>query len=220
MLRGVVTSLPHSKQTLLSSSSESPFSFCIMRTRGRSRRGQPAIGVVPAIRGRNHTVIAAISPTRGLVYDEIKVTEPDEEFISKRKGSAKKKTAPRGVTREIFRQFLIHLFARSPFSDSSTRFTLLIDHARIHKGDIDETIFQAGHSLLQYLAAWSPELNPIEYAFSKWKMAYRALFPATEEAVDEAIKCSATALTPTDYCLHYFEHTQSLYARAVSMEDL
>jgi transposase len=197
---------------------ESPFSFCIMRTRGRSRKGQPAIGVVPAIRGRNHTVIAAISPTRGLVHYEIKVTEPDEEFISKRKGSAKKKTGPRGVTREIFRQFIINLFARSPFSDSPTRFTLLCDNARIHKGDIDETIFQAGHSL-QYLAAWSPELNPIEYAFSKWKLAYRALFPATEETVDEAIQSSAAQLTPQD-CLHYFQHTQSMYAKAVNMEDL
>jgi transposase len=197
---------------------ETPFSFCIMRSRGRSRKGQPAIGVVPAIRGRNHTVIAAISPTRGLLYFEIKVTEPELEFISKRKGSRKKKTSPRGVNRDIFRNFLIHLFTLPLFSDSNTRFTLLCDNARIHKGDIDETIFQAGHSL-QYLAAWSPELNPIEYAFSKWKLAYRALFPATEEAVDEAIRSSSTDITPLD-CQHYFQHTQSLYAKAVNMEDL
>lgn len=51
---------------------ESPFSFCVMRTRGRSRRGQPALGIVPAIRGKNHTVIAAISPTLGLVHYQIR----------------------------------------------------------------------------------------------------------------------------------------------------
>ena len=122
------------------------------------------------------------------------------------------------MTRDVFRQFLIHLLACSPLSDSSTRFTLLCDNARIHKGDISDTVFQAGHSL-QYLAAWSPELNPIEYAFSKWKLAYRALFPDTEEAVDEAIKSSASSLTSQD-CLHYLQHTQSLYAKAVNMEDL
>jgi hypothetical protein len=77
---------------------ETPFSFCITRTRGRSRRGQPAITTTPQIRGKNHSVIAAISPSFGLLYYEIKLTKPDEEFISKRKGSKKKKTGPRGVT--------------------------------------------------------------------------------------------------------------------------
>jgi hypothetical protein len=144
-----------------------------MRTRGRSRKGQPAVGVVPAIRGRNRTVIAAISPTRGLLYFEIKVTEPDEEFISKRKGSKKKKTGPKGVTRDIFRNFLIHLSEHPPLSDHSTTFTLLFDNARIHLGDIQETIFQVGHTQ-QRLPAWSPELNPIEHIFVKQLPSTRA----------------------------------------------
>jgi hypothetical protein len=180
---------------------ESPFSFCIMRTRGRSRKGQPAVGVVPAMRGRNHTVIAAISPTRGLLYFEIKVTEPDEEFISKRKGSKKKKkTGPKGVTRDVFRNFLIHLFEHPPFSNSSTTFKLLFDNACIHLGDIEDTIFQLGHAQ-QRLCAWSPELNPIEFIFSKWKLAYRVHYPPTDEEVDEAIRASASSITPTD-CQH------------------
>jgi hypothetical protein len=98
--------------------------------------------VAPAIRVRNHTVIAAIS----LLYFDIKITEPDEEFISQRKGSKKKKTGPKGVTRDIFCTFLIHLFEHLPFSNSSTTFTLLFDNALIYLGDIQETIFQAGHA--------------------------------------------------------------------------
>ena len=152
---------------------ESPFSFCIMRTRGRSRRGQPALGVVPAIRGKNHTVIAAISPTLGLVHDQIHITQPSEEFSSKRKGSKKKKTGPKGVTRDIFRGFIVDLLAKLAAAAPGRRFTLLYDNARIHKGDISDVIFSSGHAA-QALAPWSPELNPIEYAFSTWKFAYTA----------------------------------------------
>ena len=195
---------------------ETPFSFCIMRTRGRSRKGETAVGVVPGIHGRNHSVIAAMSPSHGLVYYEIKVTQPEEEFVRKR-SSKKKKTGPRGVTRDVFRMFLINLLAL-PLFNSGTEFTILFDNARIHQGDIDETIFQAGHHH-QFLAAWSPELNPIEYMFSKWKLAYRVLYPATEEAVDEAIKQSASVIKPQD-CKKYFEHTQHLYARALAHQDL
>jgi transposase len=147
---------------------ETPFSFCIMRTRGRSRKGQPALGVVPAIRGRNHTVIAAISPVHGLLHYEIKVTEAEEVFVRKR-SKQKAKTAPRGVDRERFRAFLINLFDKLkllPPLHPPSPFTLLFDNARIHTGDIQESIFQAGHQQ-QFIPAWSPELNPIEYVFSK-----------------------------------------------------
>jgi hypothetical protein len=145
---------------------ESPFSMTLMRGRGRSRKGVPALGVVPAIRGKNHSVIAAISPALGLLHCEIKVSEPEEEFINKRskKKKKKKKTGPRGVTREIFRTFLAHLFATAAFANASTPFVLCFDNARIHKGDIEDTIFQAGHVQVP-LPAWSPELNPIEYIF-------------------------------------------------------
>jgi transposase len=195
---------------------ETPFSFCIMRSRGRSRKGQRALGVVPAIRGRNHTVIAAISPTHGLIHYEIKITEPDQQFLNK-KSKKKVKTAPRGVDRERFRQFLINLLAL-PLFHTSTRFKIILNNARIHKGDIVDDIFQSGHEL-QFLPPWSPELNPIEYIFGKWKMDYRIHYPATEQQVDPAIQESAKSITPAQ-CKHCFEHTQSLYATCVAMEDL
>jgi transposase len=197
---------------------ESPFSFCITRSRGRSPKGQEAVTTTPAIRGKNHTVIAALSPAHGLVHYEIKVTEPDTEFISKRKGSKKKKTRPKGVTRERFRSFLINLLAKAPFANSSTPFTLLFDNAKIHLGDIADTIFQAGY-VQQLLPSYSPALNPIEYAFSKWKLAYRALHPDSEQAVDDAIHRTAPSITPAN-CQQWFVHTQSLYDKCLAMEDL
>ena len=47
---------------------ESPFSFCIIRSRGRSLRGEDAVSVTPQIRGKNHSVIAAILPRYGLIH--------------------------------------------------------------------------------------------------------------------------------------------------------
>jgi transposase len=203
---------------------ETPFSMSLMRGRGRSRKGVPALGVVPAIRGKNHSVIAALSPSAGLLYYEIKVTAPEEEFISKRKGSAKKKTGPKGVTRDVFRLFLIHLIASPAFqllasqSGPSQSLQLVCDNARIHKGDADETVFQAGYTL-QFLPPYSPELNPIELAFSKWKLAYRVHYPASEEEVDPAITAAAATITQQD-CQHYFEHTQTYHAACEALDDL
>jgi transposase len=200
---------------------ESPFSFCVVRGRGRSPRGQPAIAVTPQIRGKNHTVIAAMSPKYGLIYYEIKVSEPDTEFISKRKGSKKKKTASRGVNRDRFRLFLINLMTTNVFRMRrrvGRPFTLVFDNCRIHLGDIAETIFQTGHTQ-QLLPAWSPALNPIEYAFSKWKFAYRAIRADSEAVVNDAIDRSSSCITPID-CQHWFQHTQSLYAKCEAMEDL
>jgi transposase len=197
---------------------ESPFSMTLMRGRGRSKKGVPALGVVPAIRGKNHSVIAAISPSAGLLHFHIHTTQPDDEFVSKRKGSKKKKTGPRGVTRDIFRSFLLELLALPFFSATSTKRTLLYDHAKIHKGDIPDVIFSSGHTP-QPLSPWSPELNPIEYAFSTWKFAYRVHYPPDEASVDPAIRASAASITPAN-CLHWFEHTKHLYASCLALEDL
>jgi len=197
---------------------ESPFSMTLMRGNGRSRKGQPALGVVPAIRGKNHSVIAAISPSVGLLHFTIHTAAPEEFFISKRKGSKKKKTAPKGVTRDVFRSFIIELLDKPFFSDASTQRTLLYDNARIHGGDISDVIFSSGFTP-QFLSPWSPELNPIEYAFSTWKLAYRVHYPADEESVEPAIRASSASITPAK-CLHWFEHTKQLYASCLAREDL
>jgi len=137
---------------------ESPFSFTITRTRGRSKKGVRAGATVPAMRGKNHTLIAALPPAHGLLHWSVHVTQPSEEFISNRKGSKKKKTGPKGVTRDIFRSFILTLLdlplfhspndsisapaaASSATPASAQQFKLVMDNARIHKGDITDIIF-------------------------------------------------------------------------------
>ena len=155
--------------------------------------------------------------------------ERDEEFISKRKGSKKKKTPPHGVNRNVFRSFILNLFSLPLFNSSSSsaaaassaplrQFVFLMDNAQIHKGDIDEVIFSSGHEII-YMPPWSPPLNPIEYVFSKWKFSYRCMPHDTDTEVNSAIAEAAKSITP-EHCLHYFQHTQSLYPDCIALKDM
>jgi hypothetical protein len=175
-----------------------------------------------------HVQFVAISPIHGVIHYQIHITQPDEEFISKRKGSKKKKTKPKGVTRDIFRQFIIDLLSNSIFHSSSPSsnststspqtYQLIFDNAKIHQGDIEEVIFQSGHTT-KSLPPYSPALNPIEYIFSKWKLSFRSLPHSSDSLVDSAIKNSASTITLTD-CLNCFIHSQSLYEKCVRLEDI
>jgi hypothetical protein len=62
--------------------------------------------------------------------------------------------------------------------------------------------------------------TPIEYAFSKWKLAYRVHHADSEAAVDDAIKQAASSMITPQDCMSWFEHTQPLYAKCLAMADL
>lgn len=69
------------------------------------------------------------------------------------------------------------------------------------------------------LPPYSPMINPIEYVFAKWKMQYRCCQHDYDDEVDNAIHQSANSITRAD-CMHYFQHTQSLYPKCAAMEDM
>ena len=201
---------------------ESPFSICTTRRRGRSRKGEKATIQTSGMTGKNHTLICAISPTHGVLHWQIHVTEPEEEFVSKGPGSEKKKTGPRGVTQDIFCGFLLSLLDLPLFHAQQKRkivpLKLVFDNARIHGDKAKEIIFGSGHEMVK-LSPYSPALNPIEYAFSKMKFAFHSQPHDSDEEVDAAIQTALKAITPAD-CLHYFQHTQSLYPKCSALEDL
>jgi len=58
---------------------------------------------------------------------------------------------------------------------------------------------------LVYLPAYSPDLNPIEEAFSKIKGLVRKAQARTKEALVEAIGSALSAITSGDAC-SFFEH--------------
>ncbi len=81
-----------------------------------------------------------------------------------------------------------------------------MDNLTAHKGErVKELIEQRGCELL-YLPPYSPDLNPIEEAFSKVKRILRKAESRTREALVEAIGAAISTVTARDDARGFFEH--------------
>ena len=86
---------------------------------------------------------------------------------------------------------------------------VVMDNLSSHKNPaIRRTIRSAGAKLF-YLPRYSPDLNPIEQAFSKLKTLLRKENARSLEAIECAISTLLTKLTPTE-CRNFF--SQAGYA--------
>lgn len=75
---------------------------------------------------------------------------------------------------------------------------VILDNYSIHKhADVRELIEARGCRLL-FLPTYSPDLNPIENAFSKIKAFLRQAQAKTQDALSEAIKQACQAITLQD----------------------
>lgn len=82
---------------------------------------------------------------------------------------------------------------------------VVMDNLTAHKGErVRELIEERGCELL-YLPPYSPDLNPIEEAFSKVKRILRKAESRTREALVEAIGAAISAVTAKD-ARGFFEH--------------
>jgi transposase len=82
---------------------------------------------------------------------------------------------------------------------------VVMDNLSAHKGErIKELIERQGCQLV-YLPSYSPDLNPIEEAFSKIKRLVRKAEARTREALVEAIGSALLAVTSRD-ARGFFEH--------------
>jgi transposase len=82
---------------------------------------------------------------------------------------------------------------------------VILDNLSSHKGARVAECVQRAQAELIYLPPYSPDLNPIEMAFSKIKQALRSLKRRT---VDELWKCMQSVLdqiTPSD-AAGFFQH--------------
>ena len=80
---------------------------------------------------------------------------------------------------------------------------VIMDNLTAHKVKGVREAIEAAGAMLMYLLAYSPDFNPIEMAFSKFKALLRAAAARTIPDLWEAIGAALGAFTPSE-CQNYF----------------
>jgi transposase len=144
----------------------------LTRTHSRAPRGQRAYGDVPQRRGQNRTLIIALTVDGfgpGLLFDE-------------------------PIDRTTFDGYVIHRLAPTLKPDQ----IVVVDNLKVHYSARAKAAIEARGAQLWYLPAYSPDLTPIEEAFSKVKGALRTSGPRTVDAHSTAIWAALRTITPQD----------------------
>jgi transposase len=138
----------------------------------RAPKGKRAYSKVPRNRGKNTTVIAA------LTWSGI-----GEALILE--GS---------VTAAVFEQYVERVLAPS----LSAGHVVLMDNLAAHKSAKVEALIKARGCSLLFLPSYSPDFSPIEEMFSKVKTSLRRIGARTREALQEAIARALETVTLQD----------------------
>jgi transposase len=152
---------------------ESGFHTSMMRLRARAPRGERAYGKVPRNRGKNTTLIASITLEGGM--GEAMTIEGATDALA-------------------FEAYVEHFLAPTLTEGQ----VVVFDGLGAHRTDrVRDLIEERGADVL-FLPSYSPDLNPIEEAFSKIKSIVRKAAARTREALVEAIALAISALTLED----------------------
>ena len=151
-------------------------------THGWSKRGQRAYGTVPRNRGKNVTLIGALTTGGALAAQTCMVLE--------------------GATdRLAFEAYIEKVL--SPHLKIGQ--TVIMDNLSAHKSLKVRQLIEAKGCKGLFLPAYSPDLSPIELAFSKFKIHLRKVGARNREALESAIGHCVELITPQD-ALGYFRH--------------
>jgi transposase len=82
---------------------------------------------------------------------------------------------------------------------------VFMDNLRTHKIDCVREAIEAAGAKVRYLPAYSPDLNPIEQAFSKLKAALRKGAARTVQTLLKLIGKLVRKFAPEE-CANYFRH--------------
>lgn len=150
------------------------------RLRARAPKGERAYGRVPRNRGKNQTLIASVTLQGGM-------------------GAA---LSIEGSTdSELFETYVEELLAPTLTAGQ----VVVLDKLGAHRTErVRELVEERGVDLL-FLPSYSPDLNPIEEAFSKIKNIVRKAGARTREALEEAISEAMSAVRLEDV-LGWFTH--------------
>ncbi len=149
------------------------------RLRSRAPKGLRAYGKVPRNRGKNTTLIASMSLS----------------------GMGESMCVKGATDSEVFEVYVEHFLAPT-LSEGQV---VVLDKLGAHRPKrIRELIEERGAELV-FLPSYSPDLNPIEEAFSKIKNILRKVGARTHEALLEAMAQALSEVTPGD-AAGWFDH--------------
>jgi transposase len=156
------------------------------RRYSRAPRGRRAYGTAPGSRGQNRTLITALTLAGigpGLLLDE-------------------------AIDRDTFDGYIIHRLAPTLRPGQ----IVVVDNLKVHYSDRARAAIEARGAQLWYLPPYSPDLNPIEEAFSKVKAALRPAAPRTLDEHSTAVWAALRTVTPQD-AAGWFAHSGYLPRR-------
>ena len=81
---------------------------------------------------------------------------------------------------------------------------VVMDNLSSHKGPRVEKLIEAAGAELQYLPPYSPDMNPIEKAYSKLKAFLRKIAERTVSGLMNALDACAEIFKPAE-CINYFK---------------
>jgi transposase len=151
---------------------ESGSNIALTRLYARAPKGKRARGTLPRNRGKNMTLISSLSLQglgASLIVD----------------GSA---------NTELFEIYIEQILA--PNLEPGQM--VIMDNLRIHKGNKVRQLIEARGCQVLFLPAYSPDLSPIEEAFSKIKAILRRIGARTREALQEALEYALTTVSASD----------------------
>jgi transposase len=82
---------------------------------------------------------------------------------------------------------------------------VIMDNLSSHKGPEVAALIEAAGAILLFLPAYSPDLNPIEMAFAKFKSELRKAAERTKEALWNRVGIICDTFPPQE-CMNYFRH--------------
>jgi transposase len=136
-------------------------------------KGERAYSKAPYNRGKNLTLIASIR------FDE---------------GMGESLLIEGSTTSALFEGYVENFLA--PTLEEGQ--IVMMDNLKAHKGERVRQMIEAKGCEVMYLPAYSPDLNPIEEAFSKIKGILREVGARTREALVEAISEALSKVTVED----------------------
>jgi transposase len=142
-------------------------------------KGQRAYWCVPRNRGANTTVLSSMSV----------------------EGMGPSLTVEGTTTSVVFEAYVEQVLAPSLRRGQ----VVVMDNLSAHKGERIKALIEGRGCQLLYLPSYSPDLNPIEEAFSKIKRLVRRPKPGLERPWSRAIGSALSAVTSED-ARGFFEH--------------